>query len=105
GDHEELLGAAERHQLAARAHGADVEGGDMTRQLAERVVRPEHCLRAVSHVVVPERPRPHGVEHDAARFAIELVIDPQRNAIAITLVALPAAAQRGYAHGAHGTAV
>ena len=105
GEAEELLGVAQRDQLAAGAHRADVEGGDVARQLAEGRVRPEHELRAVGHVLVAERPRAHRLDHAAARRAVHLVVHAQRNAVAVALVALPAAAERRDAHVADGRAV
>ena len=54
------------------------------------------------------RPGPFGHEHmadRAPRLAVERVIDAQRNAVAVALVALAAAAERRQAHVAHRTAV
>src|SRR5262249_47246901 len=68
-ENEELLGIAERHELAAQAHRADVERAHVPRQVAVRVVRPEHLLCAVGHVLVTKGTRAHRFDHRAARRA------------------------------------
>jgi hypothetical protein len=46
------------------------------RQLAEGAVRPEKKLRAIGHVLMPERSWTHGFDHGASHLPVELVIDP-----------------------------
>jgi hypothetical protein len=77
----------------------------VARQLAERVVGPEQGLRAIGHVLVAEGAGTHGLDHRAARRAVQLVVHAQRDAVAVALVALPAAAERRHAHRARGSRV
>ena len=105
GDHEKLLRVAKRHEFPTCAHGAHIERSHVARQLAEGVMRPQHGLRPVRHVLVAEGARPHAVQNYATRLATQRVVHAQWSAVAITLIVLPASTKRFDAHFANTAAV
>jgi hypothetical protein len=56
-------------------------------------------------MLVPEGTGAHGFHHYTACAAVELIIDAQRNTVAVSLVPLPAPAERLDAHIAYRAAM